>query len=414
MDHSSLRSYAELLAGACLGLGEGWRLHVSCEPPHREMARLVAAAAWERGVRELRVTYVDELQNRVAVERKAEAWLDEVSGLETAINERMAAEGWSMLLFWGDEDPSAMEGINPGRLQRFRKARYAAFDPYWKAMSTWSNAWCCAPFPTEAWARRAYLLSGRPAPAAPLEALWADLAPILRLDAPDPAAAWLADIGRLAKRAELLNAAPIATLRFRGPGTDLAVGLSPRSRWASVGARSTAGAFFTANIPSEEVFTTPDFRLTEGIASSTKPVNVLGLCVEGAWFRFAAGEVVDCGAARNAEVLRRSLETDPGARRLGEVAIVDADNPVGRSGLVFDNALLDENAACHIALGCGHELDFEGAEDMDAAARLAAGFNESLEHRDFMFGGEEVEVDALLRDGRSLPLMRGGDFVFGG
>jgi aminopeptidase len=152
--------------------------------------------------------------------------------------------------------------------------------------------------------------------------------------------------------------------------------------------------------------------LAEGRAACTRPVEVLGAKVEGAWFQFKGGEVVDFGADRNRESLARYFETDRGARSLGEAALVDGSGPIFKSGLVFNDALIDENAACHIALGAAYDEAFEGSTDMDKAARTATGFNDSMVHTDFMIGSPEVEVTGTTRDGRSIPLITKGNFAF--
>jgi aminopeptidase len=403
--------YAELLVGACLGIAVGARLRVVCEAPHRESAKAIAAAAWKRGAREVRIEYSDPSLFRIGIDNMDEEWLDDVSGFTKMNAQRYVSEGWSYLRLTGEEYPEALEGVDPMRLQRLNKAGSLAGLPFQKAAMSSAIAWCVAPHPTEAWARTVYRLSGKPIPGDPEAALWADLAPVLRLDAKDPAAAWLAHVRTLEKRAIAMNEAAISRLRFRGPGTDLRVGLSPRSRWAGGGGRTQGGAWFTANIPTEEVFTTPDARLTTGRVASTRPVKVLGASIEGAWFVFEGGLVVESGATRNAEVLRSYLDIDPGSRRLGEIALVEEGNPVGNCGLVFGNGLLDENASSHLALGSGYEEAFEGSLGMDEAARLEAGFNDSLVHTDFMIGGPGIEVDLVDVRGRERPLLAGGSFV---
>jgi aminopeptidase len=238
------------------------------------------------------------------------------------------------------------------------------------------------------------------------------LRPILRLDAPDPAAAWRAHVEATDERSRHIDSLKLRTLRFTGPGTDLLVGLSPRSRWVGGFSRTPRGVFFTPNIPTEEIFATPDARLTEGRVTCTRPVGILGSKVEGAWFVFGDGLVRSCGASRNEDFLKSYIDMTPGARRLGEVALVDSAGPVARSGLVFDNGLIDENAACHIALGSGFEEAFEGAEGMDPAARAAEGYNDCLVHLDFMIGSEETDVTGTDASGREIPIIRRGSFVF--
>jgi len=198
---------------------------------------------------------------------------------------------------------------------------------------------------------------------------------------------------------------------FSGLGTDLHVGLSPSSRWKNASSTTPEGKQFTPNIPSEEIFSTPDARRTNGHVTVTRPVRVMGVMVEGAWFRFENGEVVESGTARNAEALACYLTSEIGIRRFGEVAMVESDDPVAKSELIFGNFLLDENAACDIALGFGVEGAFESADTMDKPAREAAGFNEAMNHLDFMIGSDRIDVYSLDSSSLSVADMRAGKFM---
>jgi aminopeptidase len=407
-----LARYADLLIGTCLNLERGMRLLIRCEIPNRELARRCAESAWKRGARDVKVRFADRRIERCAIESMDEAWLDGISKFEKSDSARLAKEGWAYLWLLGEEDPEYLEGVNAARVQRWNRARSVEFGPYLKALVSDAIPWCVAPAPTEAWARWTFEASGREMPADPAAALWKALFPMLRMDSADPSKAWLADSARLEARAALMMERRFDSLRFSGPGTDLLVGLSPRSRWKSaVSGTLGEGRRFTPNIPSEEIFTTPDARRTEGRAALTRPVRVNGVMVEGAWFRFEHGEAVESGAARNAEALSRHLASDLSLRRLGEVALVECTNPVAESGLVFGNVLLDENAACHIALGFGYEPAFEGAGEMDGKTREAAGFNEAIDHIDFMIGSKSIDVDGLDAAGNPTAVMRSGRFA---
>ena len=237
---------------------------------------------------------------------------------------------------------------------------------------------------------------------------------VLHLDDADPAAFWAAEFDRLRGRRERLDALNLEGLHFSGPGTDLYVGLHAGGRWATAEALLPSGALNRVNIPSCEVFTTPDCRRTEGRVAITKPfppVRSGGGIVEGAWFTFREGRVVDAGAAKNAEALGPLLDLDDRARFLGEIALVDQDSPVAREGFLFSNVLYDENASCHLAVGGGFPSLVEGGTDRDEAGRIEAGINVSLQHQDMMIGSDEGDLDGVGRDGNRIPLMRGGRFV---
>jgi len=260
--------------------------------------------------------------------------------------------------------------------------------------------WNLCPCPTPAWARRIY---GEP----DVARLWRDLRYAVRLDEADPVAAWSARHGELALRATHLDQAGFVALRFRGGGTDLSVPLHGDARWQPAWLTTSWGREFLCNLPSEEIYVAPDFRGVQGTAVATRPVSVNGALVTGLTLRFADGLIVEVAADTNADVVSASLDEDPGARRLGEVALVDASSRVGRLDTVFFETLLDENAACHIAWGAAiHDSFPEGLPD-DEAALAARGVNESAVHQDVMIGGPEVTVTGITPAGDERPVLVG-------
>jgi aminopeptidase len=224
-------------------------------------------------------------------------------------------------------------------------------------------------------------------------------------------AAWRAHDDGLRKRAALLNERRYSALHFRGPGTDLRVGLADDHVWMGGGTRAGNGLECIPNIPTEEVFTTPHCKRVEGTVTSTKPLSYQGTLIAGIQVRFEEGRVVESHATEGEAVLRKMLETDEGASRLGEVALVPHSSPIAASGLLFSNTLFDENAASHIALGQAYSTCVRGGDAMDAAALLAKGANDSLIHVDWMIGSGEIDVDGAFADARAEPLMRKGEWV---
>ncbi len=300
------------------------------------------------------------------------------------------------IVLWGDPHIDLLDDIDPARAGHDTMPLTGATH----AMHGGGEVnWTFVPAPTSAAAERIVGTED-------VDALWEVLTPILRLDADDPEDAWRRHMDRLAARAAALNERSFAGLRFHGPGTDLKVGLMDRARWFCARFDTTWGRPMIANMPTEEVFTTPDNRIAEGMVTATRPIPLLGgATMEGLRLRFEDGRVVSVDADRNADALRSVLGSDPGAARLGEVALVDGTSPVGRSGRVFSDILLDENATCHIALGNGYPftvLDLPG----DAGGRAERGFNVSGIHQDMMIGGPEIAVDGLDAAGSATPILR--------
>jgi aminopeptidase len=405
MERNTVHAFAEAALDAGLGVGVGTRLRIVGDLPHRELMNSIAAAAYQRGAALVRVEYDDRKLARIRADLSREEYLDLPPAILQKESEVLAGEGWLQLRLAGEEDPDALVGADQGRLMRIQRARSTAIDVLRTVQMSSRIPWCVMPAATEGWAKKVL------GPVAGAADLWSILVPILRLDEADPIAALRSHMARLASRRQALNALALRELRFTGPGTELVVELAPESRWQGGGDQTPAGHAFMPNIPTEECFTTPDWRGTEGHAALSRPVRLLGGLVEGGRLRFKAGVVIDCSADRGGEALARFLETDTGARRLGEVALVDSGNPIGRSGRVFDSPLIDENAACHIALGAGYAMAFAGADQWGEAEKAAHGFNTSLVHADVMIGSPEVDVTAVDASGRQLALLRKGAFT---
>jgi aminopeptidase len=241
--------------------------------------------------------------------------------------------------------------------------------------------------------------------------LWEAIARLCRLDRPDPLAAWDVHLKQLAERSSFLNAMHYAALHFRGPATDLRVGLPPGHTWVSGQSTSRNGIPFVANIPTEEVFTIADRARVDGTVRATKPLAYGGTMIEDFNLTFKDGRVVQLGARRGEPALRQLVDTDDGAGRLGEVALVPHGSPIAQSGLLFYNTLFDENAASHVALGTAYKFTLVGGETMDDDTFARSGGNRSAVHVDFMIGSGEVDVDGVTAAGRSEPLMRAGEWV---
>ncbi|HWL65829.1 MAG TPA: aminopeptidase, partial [Actinomycetota bacterium] len=258
--------------------------------------------------------------------------------------------------------------------------------------------WTIIPYPTEGWAKAVF---GEP----DVELLWKDIESFMRLDQPDPVEAWRQHIERLETRAHAMTECGFDALHFEGPGTDLTIGLIDKSRWVAAAFTTNWGRKHIPNMPTEEVFTTPDYRRTEGSVRSTRPLALSGTVIRDLAMRFEGGRVVEVTASTGGEIIEAEQGTDDAARYLGEVALVDSASPIGKTGRTYLNTLFDENATAHIAYGSGYPHAVEGAMELDPDARYELGINRSAVHTDFMIGGPEVTVTGIERGGGRVPVI---------
>jgi aminopeptidase len=267
-------------------------------------------------------------------------------------------------------------------------------------------AWAIVGCPNAGWANA---VLGEP----DVDRLWQAVASTVRLDEPDPVAAWREHIATLKSRAATLNERRFEAVRLQGPGTDLTVGLTNRSRWIAAETETAWGQTHVPNMPTEEVFTTPDLRRADGTVRATMPLVLQGTVVRDLELRFEGGEIVEVRASSGEEVIRKQIETDEGSRRLGELALVDGDSRVGRTGLTFMNTLFDENATTHIAFGQALPEAVEGGDSLSPSELAEIGVNDSTVHVDFMVGGPEVDVEGLDGNGGAVPIIRDDAWVLG-
>ena len=300
-----------------------------------------------------------------------------------------------------DQDPALVASVQKLAWERNREVRdlFVRSAVNWLAISAAYPGWAAKVFPDVP-------------PEAAVARLWEALFRVCRVDRADPVAAWREHIRQLVARCDRLNDRRYRGLHFTGPGTDLTIGLPRGHRWMSARFASERGVEFTANLPSEEIFTLPHLAQTEGVVTATRPLNYGDSLIEGFRVTFAGGRAVDVTARTGEAVLRSLLDADEGARRLGEVALVPHSSPVSQSGLTFYNTLLDENCASHVALGEAYRFSLRGGEKMTHGEFAAAGGNLSLVHVDFMIGSGDVDVDGLTEAGSSEPIMRRGEWAF--
>ena len=383
-----LERYAAVAVEVGANVEAGQTVFISARIEHAPLARALARAAYKADARYVDVYYGDQHVRRAMIE------LGPDEALEYSppwLVERWSSMGGGAAIgTTGDPEPTLLSDLDGERVGRARMKEVARISM--QQLQDRSVNWTGIAFPNEGWAQQMF---GEP----DVERLWDALAFCTRLDEDDPVGAWREHMARLDRRAKTLNNLGLDALRYLGPGTDLEIGLLERTRFCSALFHTAAGRPYTANLPTEEVFATPDSRRAEGVVTSTKPLALLGEIVKGLQVTFDGGCIVDVQAEAGAEVVRAQIATDENAVHLGEVALVDGESRVGKTGLTFFDTLFDENATCHIAYGMAIPEGHDGEATGD-------GVNVSTVHTDFMVGGPEVEVDGVTRDGRVVPLLR--------
>jgi aminopeptidase len=388
---------AELAVTLGANVQPGQIVSVAADHDQDELARAIATSAYQRGARFVDVLYFDPYVKRARI---AHARDDTLSFVPEWYSERMLALGRERAARISLAGPTTTGLLDDLDHDRAGRDQLPFVKEILTVISDRTTNWTVVPCPTEPWARLVHPDLG---PEEALERLWEEVAHVCRLDEPDPVAAWNERADALAAAAARLNERRFDALHFEGPGTDLTIGLLPSSTFRGARDITVDGVTHLANLPTEEVYATPDPERADGRVRSTKPLVLTdGTIIRGLEVRFEAGRAVEIDAAQGGGVMRGRAAFDEGAARLGEVALVDREGRIGRLGTVFYDTLLDENAASHIALGDGSD---EGLTDEDRARR-----NRSSIHIDFMIGANEVAVTGITREGERIPVLRAGEW----
>jgi aminopeptidase len=408
---SKLSQYAELAIRVGLNLQPGQHLGLTGRgsgPALTSFMRQVVESAYQAGA-----TYVDAfvLDSQYELSRLQHATQESLDYYPDWPKDRLMdiVEQGGAIMSVSAGDPNLLSGQDPERISISSRAKALAGKPVSDALGRSAMNWLSLAVPSPAWAAQVF-------PDLPAEEqqtqLWESIFTVMRLNEPDPVAAWRSHIDRIVARCRYLSDKQYDALSFAGPGTELTVGLVPQHVWQGGSGSTQSGIEFTPNLPTEEIFTLPHRERTEGFVRATKPFSLRGVLVEDFSLTFRKGEVVDIEAAQGKEMLRNLIDTDAGAGRLGEVALVPHSSPISASGLVFLNTLYDENAACHIALGQAYKFSHKDGLTFSSEEFVDVGGNESAIHVDFMIGSQDLDVDGITTGGDREPLLRAGEWAF--
>lgn len=403
-----LEIYAQLLIEHGMNVRPGQIVNITGEIAHRDLIELLCKAAYQRGAKHVNVDFIDPFLARYRIlETKTEDFLTYVPKYVTQKYDEFVQEGAAILRLIGSEQPDILSDLEPKKINMLTSSNFKALKNYYtEGVGKSKVQWTVAAAATPKWAMKVFPeLNEQKA----FEALWEQIFKICRADQPDCLELWKKHNQILQERGKWLTELKIHELHFNGPGTDLKVYLSPRSIFVSGTSKGPLGDY-EPNIPTEECFTTPDYRLTTGKAKVTRPVLVNGKLVKGLQLEFKEGKLVHFDAQEGKENFEKYVDNDPNARYLGEVALVGIDSPIFQSGRVFEEILYDENAACHIAMGFAYSFCLEGGPSMSSEELANTGCNVSTIHVDMMISDEHTDVVATTYTGEKVKLIHKGQW----
>ena len=407
MKKTVLRSYAKLIATMGVNVQKGQEVFIAAELDQPEFVKMVAEECYRAGAKRVVVDWNYQPLDKIQVRWRSQKNLGTIADWEEARWKHYVDE-IPCRIYLVSEDPDGMKGVNQEKMAKAQQAKYKVIKPYRDQLEN-KYQWCIAAVPGVAWAKKLFPNLSK---AQAVEKLWEAILDASRVNE-DPIAAWKAHNDDLAARCAYLNSLNIETLVYKSSnGTDLRVGMIPEAEFKGGGEYSLNNIFFNPNIPTEEVFISPMRGKAEGIVYSTKPLSYQGQLIENFSVRFEGGKAVEVHAEKNEELLKKLISMDEGAAYLGECALVPYDSPIQKSGLLFYETLFDENAACHLALGMGFADTIKDFDKYTLEECRKMGVNDSMIHEDFMIGAADLDIDAVTRDGKTVPIFRKGNWAF--
>ena len=408
MKKTILKSYAELIVKAGIGLKKGQPVIVNAPVEQEELVAMIVDECYKNGAKTVYVDWSSQNISRIALKRGGKNELAKMLPMEIAQQEYMTNE-LPCMIYILSEDPDGLKGVNPAKMAYIRKEKMKVIAPYREKRED-KYQWCIAGAASPAWAKKVFPNLSKKAAT---EKLWETILEVSRAADGNGIANWEAHDANLRKMYGKLNDLRLKSLHYTSSnGTDLTVGLIPGVKWLGGGETLADGSFFQPNIPSEEIFTTPMKGQAEGIVYSAKPLAYQGNIIRDFWVKFENGKAVDVHAEEGEKLLRSILEIDEGSAYLGECALVPFDSPINNTGILFYETLYDENAACHLALGRGFASLYPGYENMTKDELLEKGINWSSSHVDFMIGSKDLNIVGTTEDGREIQIFKDGNWAF--
>lgn len=403
-----LRKYAHLIAKVGVNVDKGQTVVLQIAVDQAPLARLITQEAYSLGAAEVLVQWTDDFVQREFLTHAAEDRLNTIPQYRVDQTDDWINKGASRISVVS-ANPDALAGVDTDRVATYQAANGKALMNLRKATQANKVSWTVVAAAGADWAAKVF--PELETAEEQVDALWNEIFKTTRIYSEDPVTAWQIHDQTLASKAAELNKEQFTTLHYTAPGTDLMIGLPKNHLWEGAGSVNARGEEFMANMPTEEVFTAPDANRVDGYIASTKPLSYAGTTITGMHFTFKDGKVVDFSAEQGEEVLAKLLDTDEGARHLGEVALVPDPSPISQSGITFYNTLFDENASNHLALGSAYAFSLQGGTEMTEEELIAAGLNRSQTHVDFMVGSDKMNIDGIRADGTIVPIFRDGDWA---
>ena len=402
-----LEKYAELIIKTGINVSENHTVIIQIAVDQALLARLLTKEAYKQGAKEVIVKWKDDAIQKEFLQNAAEECLENIPTYVVDEADSWIERGASRISVVSSA-PDALEGVPADRLATWQKATNTALFNSRKATQSNQVSWTVVAAAGKEWAAAVF-------PDLPeekqVDALWNEIFKDTRIYDEDPIVAWEAHDNKLASKANELNEIQYDALHYTAPGTDLTIGLPKDHVWKGAGSFNSRGEEFMANMPTEEVFTAPDFRRVDGYVTSTKPLSYAGNLIEDFTITFENGRIVDVKAKKGEEVLKHLIDTDEGSHYLGEVALVPNPSPISQSNIIFFNTLFDENASNHLAIGAAYAFNVEGGTKMSEEELKEAGLNRSATHVDFMIGSDKMNIDGIRKDGSCDPIFRNGDWA---